>query len=504
MAASPSRTVAKAPPLRVLFVAGEIAPWVKTGGLGDVAAALPPQMKADGIDVRVLVPAYPGLRAALRQTEAIVDVERPGGAFPAAKLISATTPAGVPLLAVDCPALYGRDGNPYVDAAGKDWPDNDLRFGLLSRIAALVAAGLPQLGWTPDILHCNDWHTGLAPIYLRYLKVERVRSVFTIHNIAYQGIFPAAALAALALPPESFGVDGVEYFGSISFMKAAIQTADAITTVSPTHARELQTDELGFGLGGLLRHRAAVVSGILNGIDTAQWDPAADPHLKQHYGIKTLSRKQANKLELQRRFKLAVDDAIPLLGVVSRLTPQKGIDLLLAVAERILDAPAQLILLGTGDAQLEAALRALARKRSDRCAAVVGFDEALAHMIEAGADMFVMPSRYEPCGLNQMYSLRYGTPPVVRATGGLADTVVDCDDAAFAAERANGFVFGDATPAALAAALERALATWRNRERWQRLQANGMKADFSWQASGRRYRELYERLLAGAVPSVSP
>jgi starch synthase len=483
-------------PLRVLFAVAEIAPWVKTGGLGDVAAALPMQLRADGVDVRVIVPAYPSIRAALGPAGVVARIAAPGGAFPPAQLLAGTTPDGVPLLVLDCPQLYARDGNPYVDATGKDWPDNDLRFGLLSRVAALVAAGLPEFDWSPHVLHCNDWHTGLAPIYLRYMKAPGVRSIFTIHNIAYQGIFPAAALAPLALPPESFAVDGVEYFAKISFMKAGIQCADAVTTVSPTHAREIQTDELGFGLGGLLRQRASVVSGILNGVDTKQWNPGADPHLKQQYDSATLAGKKANKFALQRRFKLEVGDGIPLIAVVSRLTPQKGIDLLLAIADRILRLPAQLIVLGSGDAPLEAAVRALARKRSDRCAAVIGFDEALAHLIEGGADMFVMPSRYEPCGLNQMYSLRYGTPPVVRATGGLADTVVDCSEATLAAGRANGFVFDAATPGALAAALERAVTTWRNRARWRQLQVNGMNPDFSWRASARRYRDVYEKLLA--------
>ncbi len=484
--------------LRVLFAIAELAPWMKTGGLGDVAATLPTGLQAAGIDVRVLVPGYPGVRAALRRARVVAEVRHPGGAFPPATLLTGATPAGVPVLAIDCPVLYARDGDPYCDATGRDWPDNHLRFGLLSKIATLAALGLPGLDWVPDILHCNDWHTGLAPAYLHFAGAAKVRSVFTIHNIGYQGIFPRDTLEQLALPPHAFAVDGIEYHGKLSFLKAGIQYADALTTVSPTHAREIQADEIGFGLGGLLRRRAAALTGIRNGFDTEQWNPATDAHLAQRYDSGKLEAKSANKSALQRRLRLPVTNELPLLGVIGRLTYQKGLDLLLAVAREVGELPAQLVVLGAGDKALEKRVAALARTFRDRCAAVIGFDDALAHLIEAGADIFVMPSRYEPCGLNQMYSLRYGTPPVVRATGGLADTVVDCNDATLAAGTANGFVFTETTPQALLAALERAVIAWGDRTLWRQLQRNGMHVDFSWRAGAQRYCDLYRALIAAA------
>jgi starch synthase len=483
---------------RVLFAVAELAPWMKTGGLGEVAATLPAALRAAGVDARILVPAYPGVRAALRATHAMAEVAQPGGKFPPTQVLAGATAAGVPVFAVDCPALYARSGDPYCDVLGRDWPDNHLRFGLLSRIAALIALGLPGLEWTPQLVHCNDWHTALAPAYLHFAGAAKVRSVFTIHNIAYQGIFPRDTLEQLALPARAFTLDGVEYHGMLSFLKAGIQYADALTTVSPTHASEIQGEELGFGLGGLLRQRAPVLSGILNGIDTEQWNPATDAYIAQCYDSGTLEAKAASKSALQRRLKLEVTDDMPLLGVVSRLTEQKGLDLLLATAREVLNLPAQLVVLGSGDKSLERQFAALARTERDRCAAIIGFDEALAHLIEAGADIFVMPSRYEPCGLNQMYSLRYGTPPVVRATGGLADTVVDCDESAFAAGSANGFVFSERTPQALLAALRRAVGTWHDRARWSMLQRNGMRRDFGWRTGAQRYCDLYRALIAAA------
>ena len=480
---------------RVLFVYAEVAPWAKTGGLGDVAAALPAALRAIGVDARVLMPAYPQVRAGLRPARVVAEVQ-PRGAFPPVRLLAGTTPAGVPLYAVDCPALYARAGDPYRDAAGREWPDNHLRFGLLSKVAAQMALDGLGLDWTPQILHCNDWHAGLAPAYMHFSGAAAVRSVFTIHNMAYQGIFPRDTLEELDLPPRAFAMDGLEFHGKLSFLKAGIQYADAVTTVSPTHAREIQDEEYGFGLGGLLQQRGQVLTGILNGIDVAQWNPASDEYLAQCYDSERLEAKAANKAALQRRLGLPVTGDVPLLGVVSRFTHQKGLDLLLAVAREVCELPAQLVVLGSGDKVLERGFSDLAQARGDVCATVIGFEEALAHRIEAGADIFVMPSRYEPCGLNQMYSLRYGTPPVVRATGGLADTVVNYDEATFADAKANGFVFSEATPQALLVALKRAVSVWGDRARWRELQRNGMCADFSWGESTRRYRDLYRSLAA--------
>ena len=483
---------------RVLFAVAEIAPWVKTGGLGDIAASLPPALRAAGVDARVLVPAYPAVRKALGAVREVAKVAAPGGALPPSLLLAGSTPDGVPVYALDCLALFARGGDPYLDAGGREWPDNHLRFGLLSKVAALIAQGLPGLDWVPELLHCNDWHTGLAPAYLHFAGAAQAKSVFTIHNIAFQGNFPRDTLEQLALPAHAFAIDGVEYHGQVSFLKTGIRYADAITTVSPTYAREIQGEELGFGFAGLLRQRAAALTGVLNGIDTAHWNPATDVHLAQRYAGGSLEGKTVNKAALQQRLKLPVTDDLPLLGVVSRLSHQKGLDLLVAIAPEIAALPAQLVVLGTGDKTLEKEFSALARRHPDRCAANIGFDESLAHLIEAGADVFVMPSRFEPCGLNQLYSLRYGTPPVVRATGGLADSVIDCTEATLAAGTANGFTFVEPTAPALLAALTRAVDTWRDRARWRALQMNGMRLDFSWDAGARRYREIYEGLAAGS------
>jgi starch synthase len=341
------------------------------------------------------------------------------------------------------------------------------------------------------VLHCNDWQTALAPACLHYLHGDAgAASVMTIHNLAFQGLFAAPTLADLGLPAAAFVFDGVEFHDQLSFLKAGLQFADRLTTVSPTYALEIQETELGFGLDGLLRYRSDDLSGILNGIDGA-WDPATDPHLVQRYDIRRLTAKSFNRRALRGEFALPDDETVPLLAVVSRLTHQKGIDLVLAIADQLLDLPAQLVILGSGEHTYEADCRALAVANPGRVAVTVGFDEALAHRIEAGADIFLMPSRFEPCGLNQMYSLRYGTPPVVRATGGLADTVIDA-----ALAHGNGFSFAEAEPAALLEAVGRAVAAWRNRRRWPRLQRAGMGTDFSWSGAATAYLDVYRAAIS--------
>ena len=478
--------------MKVLFATSEIAPWVKTGGLGDVAAALPAALRAAGVDMRVLVPAYPALRQAFPKAKQVARPHWLGGLLPSCALLEATTEDGTPLLLLDFPPYFERAGNPYLTPEGKDWRDNHLRFGLLSRVAAWLGSEAGTLEWRPDVVHCNDWQTGLAPAYLRYLPGAAAKTLMTIHNLAFQGLFDHASLFELGLPDSAWQLEGVEYFGHLSFLKAGLRLADAITTVSPSYAEEIRTDGEGMGMAGLLRFRAAALTGILNGIDGA-WDPATDAHLVAPfatYDAKHLAAKAANKRALQTQAGLAEDAAVPLFGVVSRLTQQKGLDLLAEIAAEVLVLPAQLVVLGSGERALETAFAELAQRHPGRCAVRIGFDEALAHRIEAGADAFLMPSRFEPCGLNQMYSLRYGTPPVVRATGGLADTVIDAADAA----RGNGFAFAEPTAEALLATIRRAAAAFADKPRWQRLQKNGMAGDYSWAAPARRYAELYERL----------
>lgn len=476
--------------MKVLFVTSEIAPWVKTGGLGDVAGALPGALRALGHDVRVLVPSYPALLQAFPNADEIARPHWLGGLLPTPSLRQANAPDGTPLLLLDYRHYFDRTGNPYLGPEGRDWLDNHLRFGLLSRVAAWLGSDDSTLAWVPEIVHCNDWQTGLAPTYLHYRPGARARSLLTIHNLAFQGLFDHAALFELGLPDEAWRFDGVEYYGHLSFLKAGIQHADAITTVSPTYAREIQTDEEGMGMGGLLRHRAENLSGILNGIDSHDWDPARDRHLAKSYGPRRLDAKAINKTALQKETGLDLEPKLPLFGVVSRLTEQKGLDLFLEIADRVLDLPAQIVVLGSGSPWLEHGWSAFAHRHPGRCAVRVGFDEGFAHRIEAGADIFVMPSRFEPCGLNQMYSLRYGTPPVVRATGGLADTVIDESDG----RHGNGFVFGPATPDALFDALQRAAQAYGDTERWRRLQKRGMARHSGWADSAAHYVDLYRRL----------
>jgi len=490
--------------LRVLFVTPELAPWVKSGGLGEVSATLPAALNALGADVRVLVPGYPAILGACGAARLAAELAGFAGALAPARLLSAERALPAPLLVLDCPAYYGREGGAYHDAQGHDWRDNHLRFGLLSRVAALLSAPGSPLAWRPEILHCHDWPAGLAPAYLAFERGARAVSVMTVHNLAFQGLFPAETVAELGLPAEAFRMEGAEFYGKLSFLKAGLFFADEITTVSPTYAREIQTEELGFGLGGLLRHRRERIAGILNGIDTSAWNPASDPHIAARYDFSRIEAKALNKAALQRELGLRVDAAVPLIGVVSRVTHQKGLDLVAHAARGIAALPAQLVVLGTGERALELRFTALAARLPGTVAAMIGFDEALAHRIEAGADIFLMPSRFEPCGLNQMYSLRYGTPPVVRATGGLADTVVDCTPDALAAGRATGFVFTDVESRALLDAVTRAAAAWRDQALWRKLQQTGMAQDFSWRHSAERYLALYRALLARSLPARAP
>jgi len=466
--------------MRVLFATPECAPLTKTGGLGDVSAALPAALRAQGNDVRVLLPRYREIdpagaeeRAQLRLLGMEVRVLEKGDC-----------------LLVDVPALYDRDGNPYQDAAGADWPDNALRFGLLSRVAALLAGSASPLAWRPEVLHCNDWPTALAPVYLHF-EPARSGTVMTVHNLAFQGIFDAALLERLELPRATFAIEGVEFYGRLSFLKGGLVYADAISTVSPTYAREIQTEELGCGLDGVLRERRGVLRGILNGVDGEIWNPMTDPHIAERYSWTSLERKAANKLALQSRLNLAPAPQAPLLGVVSRFTHQKGIDLLAGAVDELVQLGAQVCVLGRGEREHEAALSAAAARHPGRVACAIGFNEELAHLIEAGADMFLMPSRFEPCGLNQMYSQRYGTPPVARATGGLIDTIMDGE---------TGFLFAPAESAALVAAVKRALAIYGDARRWRELQRRGMTRDFSWAGPARQYAGLYAAHARTPVP----
>jgi starch synthase len=477
---------------RVLSVASEIFPFIKTGGLADVAGALPRALAREGIEMRTLVPAYPAVRAALDGAECVHTFpDLHGGS---ARLLAGHA-AGLELFALDAPHLYARPGNPYTDPDGKDWPDNARRFAALAQCAAAIARGAVA-SFVPQVAHAHDWQAGLVPAYLRFGPRCSCKSVLTVHNLAFQGIFPRDLLAPLGLPPASFGVDGVEYYGKIGYLKAGIALADRITTVSPTYAGEIRTTDGGMGLDGLLRKRADRLSGILNGIDTDVWDPATDPHVAVRFDAHRLGDRVANKAALQTRLGLAVEPRALIFGVVSRLTWQKGIDVLVEALPALVHGRTQLALLGSGDRELEQALAAAARDHPGRVATVLGYDEALAHQMQAGIDALLMPSRFEPCGLTQMIALRYGAVPVVPRVGGLADTVIDANEMALASGAGTGVQFSPVTREQLELAITRVRRLSRSRGTWRHLQTRAMATDVSWSRPARRYAALYRELAA--------
>jgi starch synthase len=475
---------------RVLAVTSEIYPIIKTGGLADVAGALPAALKAHGVEMRTLVPGYPAVTRALAQAE---EIRRWPDYFGGPARLLAGARDDLDLFVLDAPHLYERPGNPYVTPEGTDWPDNGVRFAALSRVAADIGLGLVP-AFAPDIVHAHDWQAGLAPAYLHYAGGARPGTVMTIHNMAYQGKFAYEMLAAFGLPPESFNLRGVEYFGGISFLKAGLQFADRITTVSPTYAQEIQSDEGGMGLGGLLRERSGVLSGILNGIDIAVWNPETDPHITDRFGANELSFRAANKAALQRQFNLEPSADALLLGVISRLSWQKGLDLLIETIPTILGEGMQLALLGSGDADLQDRYQAAARAHPGRTAVVIGYDEILAHLIQAGSDALIVPSRFEPCGLTQLCALRYGAVPVVSRVGGLADTVVDIGEADSSRHDATGFKFGPVTSEGLSGALRKANLAFHDHLTWRRLQLSGMATDVSWRNRAGDYAALYRAI----------
>tara|TARA_R110001599_G_scaffold353881_1_gene602071 strand:- start:56138 stop:57583 length:1446 start_codon:yes stop_codon:yes gene_type:complete len=473
---------------RLLFVASEAYPLIKTGGLADVAGSLPEVLRQQGMDVRLLLPGYQPVLDTLESAAPMAEFEVAGTQV---GLVSTRLPATeLEVWLLVHPLFSERPGNPYHDPEGHPWPDNADRFLLLSRVAAAIATGHAGLAWKPDVLHCNDWHTGPA-IALTHLSEQRPRTVFTIHSLAHMGLFDRATFNRLGLPEHFWHDSALEYYGQCSFIKGGLVYADYITTVSPTYAREICEPPGGMGLEGLLCQRREQLVGILNGIDNTVWNPATDPYLERCYGAETLADKALNKRSLQAALGLELREDCPLVGIVGRLVEQKGLELILPVLNEILASPVQIAVLGTGDPVYERALKAVAAANPGNMAVVLAYDESLAHKIEAGADIFLMPSLFEPCGLNQLYSLRYGTLPLVRQVGGLADTVVDCSAQTLAAGTATGFVFQRLEPSELLACLSRATSLWYDKEAWRQLQLTAMDQDFSWQKSAQRYQELY-------------
>ncbi len=479
--------------IKALAVASEIAPLIKTGGLADVVGALPAALKNERVETLTLIPGYPSVLAALQSAR---SVHKFNAFFGGPAQLLAGRAAGLDLLALEAPHLYAREGGPYAGPDGFDYPDNALRFGALARAASEIAQGL-LTDYRPDVLHAHDWQAALAPAYLHYSDKPRPPTILTIHNLAFQGKYPKSLLAELGLPPHSFAIDGVEFYGGIGFLKAGLQFADRITTVSPSYASEIMTPEFGMGLEGLLHARAADVSGVLNGVDECAWNPAADERILTRYTRAQLPLRASNKAALQQRLGLRVDESAFLIGVVSRLSWQKGLDVLLQALPQIVGPDRQLALLGAGDKALEQGFAEAARENQGLVGARIGYDEDLAHLIQAGADVFLIPSRFEPCGLTQLYALRYGAVPIVARVGGLRDTIIDANDMALKASVATGLQFSPVTTETLAATLRRAQSLFADKALWRRLQSNGMKTDVSWRDPARRYAELYRELIAG-------
>lgn len=476
--------------ISVLSVASEAVPLVKTGGLADVVGALPAALAPHGVELTTLVPGYPAVAAALARPRAVHEWASLLGE--PARLLSGKLGTHK-LLVLDCPAWFMREGSPYGDARGRDWPDNWRRFAGFGRAAADIAAGALKRRKF-DVVHAHDWQAAMALPYLRFAS-ERpdMPTVMTIHNMAFQGYFDAAVFPRLGLPATAWSVDGVESYGGVGFLKAGMQAANIVTTVSPTYAAEILQPEFGMGLEGLVAMRGNSVRGILNGIDADLWNPVTDPDIAATYSRGTLGKRKANKRALEAEFGLERGDG-PLFTVISRLTWQKGMDVLLEVLDHLAGLGGRLALLGSGDNAIEAGLHEAAARHPGRIAVRIGYDEALSHRLQAGADAILVPSRFEPCGLTQLYALAYGCVPVVARTGGLADTVIDANPAALAAGVATGVQFDGVHYHALAAAISRTFALYRQPKAWRRLQQNGMQCDFSWTASGGAYAQLYREL----------
>jgi starch synthase len=474
---------------RVLSVVSEAYPLVKTGGLGDVAGALPAALAQHDVEVTTLLPGYGPVLKALQNGHVLHSYHDLLGTN--AKLIAGTA-GGLVVIVLDAPELYGRDGGPYCDSYGKDWPDNWLRFAALGRAAADLAEG-KDVDPVFDLMHAHDWQGAMAPAYLRY-DGSPVPSVITVHNIAFPGWFPPESFPSLKLPRQAYSIEGVEYYGGVGFLKAGLHTADAITTVSPTYAEEIRMPEFGMGLEGLISARQDRVFGIVNGIDTTIWNPATDKNLAVQYDARALHQRRQNRRAVEKAFSLDEGHG-PLFCVISRLTTQKGMDVLAGILDDLVAMGGRLALLGSGDTKIETAFIAASNKHRGKIGVTIGYDEALSHLLQGGADAILIPSRFEPCGLTQLYGLRYGCVPVAARTGGLADTIIDANEAAIGAGVATGFLFDGVTPPNLTRALQHAITRFADRKAWKALQEQGMKADFSWKRSGRQYADLYRRFV---------
>ena len=479
--------------MNILFVTSEAYPLIKTGGLADVSGSLPLALQELGHDVSLMLPAYTTVMDRVENYEVVANTRH--YEHDIRVLESQLADSEVRLLLVDCPVAFDRPGNPYVDDAGQPWADNAYRFALFNQVAVDVALNRLGMDWPVDLVHCNDWQAGLVPPLLS-LFANHPATVFTIHNLAYMGLYDKQIFFELGLPLEIWHLAGVEFHDLFSFIKGGLSYADCVNTVSPQYAMEIQTPAFGYGLEGLLQHRADRMSGIMNGIDQLTWNPASDENLVQNFDQDSLEKKASNKLDLQKRYDLKKDGSIPLIGFIGRLVEQKGLDMIIDAMPELTGLPLQMLFLGSGEKHYEQALLDLAEQYPATVVVVIGYDEELSHQIEAGCDMFLMPSLFEPCGLNQLYSLAYGTIPLVTPVGGLVDSVVDHSARTMKDKTATGFMLETLDGPGLVQAIERALAVYAKPKQWQQMQLNGMKQDFSWQSSAEQYVELYEKAIA--------
>lgn len=483
--------------MRVLHVCTEVYPALKTGGLADVTGALPQALAHLGCDTRMLVPGFPSFQSRLKEQRLVFELPPRFGAYAIRLYLGVMPDSGMKIYFIEAPGLFDRPGNPYTDAANHDYYDNYRRFALLGWMAARVAEGL-DTSWTPEVVHAHDWHAGLTPAYLKasefWNKRKLAGSVFTVHNLAYQGNFPAQVFGELDLPAHFYGVEGVEFHRQLSFIKAGLMYADKIATVSPTYAREILRPEQSCGLDGVLHKRAADLIGILNGVDTTIWNPANDAAIAAKYDARALSGKRACKRALQEEAGFPIKDDVPLFCIVSRLAVQKGLDLVLDALPEIVSRGGQIVVLGSGDVSLETAFRNAAWANPQAVSIHVGYDERKSHRVMAGADVILMPSRYEPCGLTQLYGLRYGTLPLVHRVGGLADTVVDCTEENMTNGSATGFTFDGFYYDAFMSAVHRCFEMFARKTEWQRLQRRAMRQQFSWEAAAKQYLALYAQI----------
>ena len=494
--------------MRVLFATAEAYPLAKTGGLADVSRSLPISLRQLGVDVRLLMPAYPRAYLRIENPKIVARIPAALGVSDATLLAGTFPDADLPVYLIDSPSLFRRVGGLYQDEHGAPWPDNPLRFAFLAHVGREIAMGRLGIDFRPDVVHANDWHAGLLPLFLSLEDAPKPATVFTTHNMAFQGNCPAEWLGRLTIPGAFFSPGGVEFYGQISFLKAGLRYADRVTTVSPTYAQEILTKEFGCGMHGVLAERGSDFSGILNGIDDALWNPADDPVLVRPYHESDISGKRSCKAALQAEFDLAVQSETPVLGFVSRLTDQKMADVILEILPWLVEQDMQCIVVGEGDPALEAAFDQARELYRDKVAVIIGYDEPLAHKLQAGSDILLAPARFEPCGLTQLYALRYGSLPVVRRTGGLADTVVDATATSIADRTATGFVFDAPAADDLKQAVARALSLYREPLIWRRLQLQAMAQNYSWTTSARQYTALYSEAsgitidigTAGATP----